>query len=268
MNILLTGSGGADGIPALWASSPVSDHARIMGGKDVRTRSSALVNRELKIDFGPDTLAQIQRCRLNPRDWRAILITHSHDDHLAPREFQYMFPPFVDPGTPVPPVFGGAAVVSRIEAELERGRRPTVHMLESGRTVSVCGYEITPILAKHADGEECFNFVIAREKTILYAVDTGYYEEATWQALQRWRFDGIVIECTEGLNPTDYSGHLWAEDVLEIIGRLRQMGSASNSTVVCTSHHAHTGLATHDELQAFFDPHGITVGYDGLEIDL
>lgn len=262
------GSGGADGIPALWASSPVSDHARLNGGKDVRTRASALINGELKIDFGPDTLAQIQRCRLDPRDWRAILITHSHDDHLAPREFQYMFPPFVDSGTPVPPVYGGSTVIERIQAELEEGRRPSLYPLETGRTVRVCDYDVTPISAKHSDSEECFNFVIAREKTILYAVDTGYYEEPTWDALQRWKFDGIVIECTEGLNPTEYSGHLAAQDVLDVVGRLRQMGAASNSTVVCTSHHAHTGRATHGELQAFFEPHGITVGYDGLEIRL
>src|SRR4051812_21857635 len=94
MNIRLLGTGGADGIPAFCSDSMVSKWAREHGGKDIRTRAAALVDGDLKIDFGPDTQAQIQRDGLDPCDWTALLITHSDEDHLAVSELQYFLYPF------------------------------------------------------------------------------------------------------------------------------------------------------------------------------
>src|SRR3954467_14394138 len=96
MKIRLLGTGGADGIPALCGKSQVSDYAREHGGKDVRTRAAALVDGELKIDFGPETLPQIRREGLDATAWTAALFTHSDEDHLAVSEFQYFLYPFCD----------------------------------------------------------------------------------------------------------------------------------------------------------------------------
>ncbi|HTQ11150.1 MAG TPA: hypothetical protein VMI31_13870, partial [Fimbriimonadaceae bacterium] len=94
MKIRLLGTGGADGIPAFYGSNPVCDFARLHGGREIRTRAAALVDEGLKIDFGPDTLAQVQREGLDPADWTAVVFTHSDEDHLTASEFQYFLYPF------------------------------------------------------------------------------------------------------------------------------------------------------------------------------
>src|SRR4051812_24054150 len=115
MRIRLLGTGGADGIPAFCAKSPVSDYAREHGGKDIRTRAAALVDGEVKIDFGPDTLAQIQRDSLNPSEWTGAIFTHSDEDHFAVSEFQYFLYPFNDNDHFPFTVYGNAEVCRRLK---------------------------------------------------------------------------------------------------------------------------------------------------------
>ena len=79
----LLGTGAADGIPGFYAKDRVSQYARTEGGKDVRTRSAALVDGALKIDLPPDTLVHLHQNRLDARDWSALLFTHSHEDHYG-----------------------------------------------------------------------------------------------------------------------------------------------------------------------------------------
>ena len=59
MQVRLLGTGGSDGIPAFYGNDRVSAHARKVRGKEMRTRSAALVDGTLKIDLGPDTLCQL-----------------------------------------------------------------------------------------------------------------------------------------------------------------------------------------------------------------
>src|SRR5690606_11830913 len=86
MNIRLLGTGGADGVPALYSDSRVSLYAREHGGKDIRSRAAALIDGVLKIDLGPDTWSQLTREGLDARDWTALLFTRSDADHFAPDE--------------------------------------------------------------------------------------------------------------------------------------------------------------------------------------
>ena len=83
MNIRLLGTGAADGIPGFFGNDMVSDYARAHGGKDIRGRTSALVDGVIQIDFPPDTLSQLNRFALDAREWTAVLFTHSDDDHLV-----------------------------------------------------------------------------------------------------------------------------------------------------------------------------------------
>ncbi|MFX6941405.1 hypothetical protein ABTH41_19675, partial [Acinetobacter baumannii] len=67
---------------------------------------------------------------------------------------------------------------------------------------------------------------------------------------------------------TSYDGHLDAQEFLGVLDRLRRQGSIHSDTLIATTHHSHNGDATHEELVSFCAPHGVTVGYDGLVIEL
>lgn len=264
MKVVLTGTGGADGVPGFFADSNVSRYARQHRGKDVRLRSGAAVDEIIKIDFGPDTFAQANALDLNPCDWRRIVFTHSHNDHFAPKELQYCFPPFVPEGSETPAIYGNGVILNGIKDAFPEAQDLEMVLLKSFERVCLDEYELVPIKAYHKLDEDSLNLILRKnDKCFLYAADTGIYQDETWEFLTDWKFDAAVIECTDGFNPADYWGHLSCAELIEVVSRLRKMGCLDEKSLVCTTHHAHTGLGTHAELEHALNPHGIEVGFDG-----
>ena len=56
--IQILGSAAAEGIPAIFCNCRVCTEAWKNGGKDIRMRAAYKLNDEVRIDFGPDSLAQ------------------------------------------------------------------------------------------------------------------------------------------------------------------------------------------------------------------
>ncbi len=94
MTIKLLGTGAADGVPPLFTENRLGSASFDPNSKDYRTRAAALIDDCLKIDLGPDTMAQNQRFRVDPLLWDAIIFTHSHEDHFTVSELQYALYPF------------------------------------------------------------------------------------------------------------------------------------------------------------------------------
>lgn len=264
MNLRLLGTGAADGIPAFYGRDRVSRHAREAGGKDRRTRSAAVLDGVIKIDLGPDTYHQCVRDGIDPRDWTAILFTHSHEDHLAVSELQYALYPFTEQEQLPAAIYGNATVCRKI-----RDRYPDwpleLHETRSFVPFVHGAYTVTPVRAFHTEGEDCQNLLIERDgRAILYATDTGVWESETFEFLKGRPLHAIVLECTDALCPSTYDGHLDLAEMVEVVGRLRTGGSIIEGTEIVSTHHAASGLATHAELEAAFAPHGFAVGFDGM----
>lgn len=267
MKVTLLGTGAADGIPAFYSDSKVSEHARKHGGKDVRSRCAAIVDDVLKIDLGPDTWHQLAKEGHDARDWIAVMITHSDDDHFSIDELQYAVYPFNDMEFFGFPIFGNQVVCRRI---IERYPDWPFEVTETKSFVpiQIAEYKVTPIEANHKRDEDSHNFLIQDDtSTLLYATDTGYWFDDTWKFLEGAQIDCMVLECSEGFAPTPYNGHLDCEEFVAVIDRLRRIGALSEHCQIATTHHSHNGNATHDDLVRFFTEHSVTVGYDGLSIE-
>ncbi|MCW5936491.1 MAG: hypothetical protein KIT11_04200 [Fimbriimonadaceae bacterium] len=268
MVVHLLGTGGADGVPALYSGSRVSQYARQHGGKDVRSRAAAVVDETLKLDFGPDTWHQVTANGLDARDWTGVVFTHSDADHFAVEELQYVLYPFNECELAEFTIYGNEAVTRTIDA-----RYPD-WPFELVTTRSYCpvrhaGYLLTPIRAKHGNGmEDAHNWIVQDgHRTLLYGTDTGVWEEETWEFLSDFRFDCLVLECSEGFVLTPYNGHLDIDEFRHVVARLRGSGIVDSGTKIVTTHHSHNGEATHEELCQTLEPFGVTVGYDGLKIE-
>jgi phosphoribosyl 1,2-cyclic phosphate phosphodiesterase len=269
VNIHLLGTGGADGIPSFFGNSPLSEHARQHKGKDLRTRSAAVIDDVLKVDFGPDTYVQAATHGLRPRDWKWIVVTHSHFDHFDPGLLQYSLPPFVQLDEPTPEVYGNQHVLAELARSFPSADTITTHLIRSFDGFCVGDYKITPVAAYHKLDEDSMNFIVDRDgRSVLYATDTGVYQEPTWEFLYGKRFDCLIIECTDGFNPSDYWGHLSCDEALGMIAKMREIGCVDAGTKVVTTHHAESGLATHAQLEDFFSPHGVIVGHDGMRFHM
>lgn len=264
MKIQLLGTGGADGVPGLYSDSRVSQHARAKGGKEIRSRSAAIVDDCLKIDLGPDTWSQMAKYGLDARDWTALLFTHSDADHFAPDELMYALYPFNDFEFVGFVVYANLRICRRI---LDKYPEWPVEMrtTKSFESFPHGGYEILPIRAHHLESEDAQNFIISDGvSTLLYGTDTGVWDEPTWEALENVRVDCLILECSEGFASTGYDGHLDADEFEMVLTRLREMGTVHEGTQIWTTHHSQLGDATHEELVAHFEPMGVHVGYDGV----
>ena len=269
MNVHLLGTGGADGIPSFFGSTQLSAFARQKGGKEIRTRSGAVIDGILKIDFGPDTFMQAAQQQLIPRDWRWIIVTHSHFDHFDAGQLQYCLPPFVPIDTATPEIYGNANVLAELARSFGSADILSTNLIRSYETFTAGDYFVTPVAAYHKLDEDSMNFIIEKGgKRLLYATDTGVYQEPTWDFLTGTRFDAMVVECTDGFNPSDYWGHLSCEELLKVVERMRDIACVDDATRIVTTHHAESGQASHEQLVEFFAPYGIEVGHDGMSFEV
>lgn len=266
MEIRLLGTGAADGIPCYYGDDEVSRYARRHGGKDVRTRSAALIDGHIKIDLPPDTYCQLQRDRLSALDWTALIFTHGHDDHFAPRELQYALFPFTDHLYMPYPIYANASICEVIHDQYPYWPIE-LHETRSFEPFSHLDYVITPIRARHKEDEDSQNLIIQRQGcTICYATDTGVWPHETFEFLQDFRLDVLVIEATDGFRKGTYAGHLDLEACVGVVDGLRESGVLSDESRVITTHHAAKGGARHHELERYLGRHNMEPGFDGMVV--
>jgi phosphoribosyl 1,2-cyclic phosphate phosphodiesterase len=271
MRIQLLGTGSAEGWPGLFCDCDVCRRSRQLRGKNLRSRTSALIDGALKIDLPPDTHHHALTHGLDMSAVRHLLFTHAHDDHCAGYELQYLSWMFI-PHTVERPleILAPRTTVKKICAQLGEEPLPlSLQAIDPWKTVEFGRWHVTPILASHDPKQICFNYLLSDgARTLLYASDTGWYSDQTWDFLRGWKIDGAVIECSKGPVEGGYSGHMNVRQVIDMRGWLVANGIMNSSAPVVTTHLSHLGGLLHEELESLFNPHGIQVGYDGMELNL
>lgn len=275
MKINFLGTGAAEGVPALFCGCTICDAARRQGGKDRRFRTTALIDDTIRIDFPPDALAQVHFYPDLPLwDISHLLFTHSHDDHFASRELQYLSPNFAPYRNRPLRVWGTDYLLDLINRRMDGVyEQPPLDM---NPVKPFCEYTIdhltvVPITAHHKVDEVCLNYLLtenATGKTLLYASDTGWYNPETWEFLQGRRVDAVVLECGLGGAPSGYEGHLSLAGCVSAREMLISGGGFAETSPFILTHISHTGLLLHDELVEHAAPHNIDIAYDGMELIL
>jgi len=82
MKLKYLGTAAAEGFPAVFCNCDYCREARRLGGKNIRTRSQALVNDDLLLDFPADTYMHFLSNGIEGDKIKYLFITHSHADHL------------------------------------------------------------------------------------------------------------------------------------------------------------------------------------------
>lgn len=136
--------------------------------------------------------------------------------------------------------------------------------------------EVTSLKANHkanGRGEYAQNYIIQLKdnRKLLYAVDTGWYSEETWEFVKGKRIDILVIESTYGeLMDGDIHPdcHQDARSMLLMLEKMKSIGFIDHNVKVYATHINHKHNLLHDDLQNFFDSSGFkaTVAYDGLMV--
>ncbi|MDR3148103.1 MAG: hypothetical protein LBU00_07005, partial [Treponema sp.] len=188
MELLYMGTGAAEGIPATFCACPVCREAAKRGGREIRTRSQALLDGKILFDFPPDAYAHYLSHRFDLPAIEHLVVTHSHMDHFFPQEFELRSSGFVHDPPPLLHIYGNEKVGAALLAVLPQGdqerHRLVFHPLESFERIDVGGYAVTPLPAKHDPSERClFYLVEGGDRALLYAHDTGFFPAETWDHL-------------------------------------------------------------------------------------
>lgn len=281
MRLTYLGTSAAEGCPAMFCDCEVCETARKLGGKNIRTRSQALVNDDLLLDFPPDTYAHVLTHGVNLRLVQNILVTHLHEDHFYPDDLMMRIPPFAAKSdNRILNIYGNERVVSSFQDTVKRQWNSSAcknylsaSQLEAFTEYSIGNYTVHPLLADHDRSQHClFYAIFDREsgKSLLYAHDTGYFFDQCWSYMQSraMRFDLVSLDCTHQLTE-QRSNHMGLNTCAEVRGRMLSSGLADEGTVFMLNHFSHNGRAsTHDMMDDAARRFGMRASYDGLALEL
>jgi len=279
MHLKYFGTAAAEGIPALFCTCPVCATARGRGGKELRTRSQALVDGRLLIDFPPDTYMHCLYGGLDLPAITACIITHSHEDHLLPDEFEYRRMGYAYEGDWEVPLkdplrlYATAKAMERVRSKQALASAAAgvieFHEIEAYVPFQVDDFTVTGLNSRHSPATGPVMYIIERAgKTMLYAHDTGPFLDEVWDYLARVkpRFGFVSLDCT-GMAQDWEGSHMGLPNDAQVRDRLVDLGCADENTVFCAHHFSHNGGSNHEELVRAAAGYGFLVSYDGMEIE-
>ena len=158
-----------------------------------------------------------------------------------------------------------------IQAVAPREDYVQIHLIKPFEPFTVGKYQVTALPANHHNGDEAVIYLIEGEKTVLYALDSGYFYDEVFDylATHNVKLDLAVYDCS--LVERDWphiGGHMGVHRIRRVVERLRALGVATEKTVHSISHFSHNGNALHADIEALVRDDGYFVPYDGCAVDL
>ncbi len=277
MKLTYLGTAAAEGWPALFCRCEYCVKALERGGKNLRSRSQALVNDDLLIDFPADSFSHMQQNGLNFSAVKDLLVTHSHMDHFSPTDLHLRSTSYYAHNltTPHLTLHGNERVMKLLERErITREEEPndtgiTAVLVEAYKPFTAGKYRVTALPAFHAMNEKAFVYLIEDgEKTLLYLHDTGelFDEVYEYLAANKVKADLISYDCTYVALPSG-GGHMGLDSCPKVRARLASIGVAHENTVHVINHFSHNGKLIHDELEPAAKELGFLTSYDGMVVE-
>jgi phosphoribosyl 1,2-cyclic phosphate phosphodiesterase len=271
MKIQYYGTAAAEGWPGVFCRCEFCIEAAHRGGKDLRTRSQALIDDVLLVDYPPDSYCHMLRYGLKLPEIQHLIVTHSHEDHFYPLDFSQRRTGLCENLDGVLHIYGNNKVgelLKKATSKYEKNFKESLsfHPLEEFKAVSVGSHSVTPLRARHDKEEDCFIFLIEREgEALLYGNDSGVFPEETFAYLSGKKLDIVSLDCTYIFLKTG-DGHMGLDDDQYVIGRRKESGCLHDGTKCVVTHFSHHGEMLHAELEEAAGKMGFIAAYDGMTV--
>ena len=278
MKLTYLGTAAAEGWPAIFCNCEYCKRAKELGGKNIRTRSQALINNDLLIDFPADTYNHMLKSRFDLSAIKYCFVTHSHIDHFEPTDLVMRMESCYAHNMTEPTLhfYGNKAVLNRFKHfvhdtdEEETPPSVTINEIKAYDVISADRYTVTALPAYHAPKETPFVYIITDgEKTVLYLHDTGLPFDEVYDYLKsnQIKADLVSYDCTYGALPSA-GGHMGLDSVPLVKKRLEECGVCKEGTIHVVNHFSHNGMLLHDEMCEAAEKIGFIVSYDGMEVEI
>lgn len=290
MKLTFLGTGTSHGVPVIACDCAVCNSK---DPRDKRTRSSAYIqtadNKYILIDVGPDFRTQALREKIRQID--AILLTHSHADHLHgiddlrnfscimsnkpenPLNEKYDKPPI--------PIYTNHSAAEHLKhsfgylfsEKAEGGGHAKISLIEPSAPFKIDSTTITPIPMMHGSLETTGwllteNSGTQEQKSIAYLTDCNYISDDSIKLIHK-QAGNLVHLVIDGLRIKEHSTHFNFLQALEVAGKI-------GAEHVWFTHLTHN--SSHEETAAYMEEHRIefpglatvktlSPAYDGLVIE-
>ena len=272
MKITYYGTAAGEAWPGVFCACNLCREARRLGGKNIRTRSQALIDDDLLLDLPPDNYLHTLYYGLDFQKVKALFVTHSHSDHCYPADLELLREPYTHTYPGQMQVFGNDAVEKKILDACHglggEKERFLFHRIMPNETVNIGSYTVTALRATHAKEETCLFYRIEKfGKSVLYAHDTGALTEENLATLHC--FSGplqlVSLDCTQQ-SKRDGKYHMGLLDAAEQKEVLLREGLADHNTIFVVNHFSHNGGWLHEEITERAAAYDMIASYDGMEI--
>lgn len=290
MRITFLGTSAGEGYPGFWCECPNCTYAREKGGRNLRGNTCTLIDEDLLVDMNTHFFEIAPRMNISVKKIKTLLVTHPHKDHFAPqwllqrampREWiglpeeelhKRVSPCFTD--LPVMQIYGNSFVRRAMEATeglIERLEecRLEFHEIRDGVEERCGDVRFIPLRSQHTNQRGfAHSYIIYRDgKCLLYASDTGGYDEDMMEILLAQKYDGVIVENTFGLGAR-IDGHMNLEKNRELLEKLNRAGVWKNGQNMHLTHICPHWAPPHDIYAPMLEKEGLKVAYDGKVIEL
>lgn len=276
MKIQYLGTAAAEGIPAIFCDCETCRKSALAGGRNIRTRSQALIDDCLLVDFPADTYMHFLQYGVPMTKIKSCLLTHSHLDHLHTDDLAMRRDGFAHIRESFPLTFySDVSGYEMIRAAKERYNiaddTVAVEPLALNEPFEVEGYKVVALRAAHDPKSTPVVFLIEKDgKTLFYSNDTSEYPEESMEYLKTLKkpLDLISLDCTEACNHATYIGHLSLERCIALRQTLLDIGAADKNTKFILNHFSHNGEnVLYDDFVKIAAEYGFDVTYDGMVVE-
>lgn len=279
MKIHYLGTAAAEGIPAIFCNCEVCRNARLLGGRNVRTRAQVLIDDELSIDFPPDAYFHkiaggVAFCAI-----KYLLVTHSHADHFHAGDLIFRGGGYAHSmNTSTLDIYANREVLD-VFAEATRREmtsevRAGIHLHEVApfQKIEFGGYTVHTLKAQHSSEDPLVYAIEKGGKRILHLYDTGTLLEENLDYLKREvaaPFDLVTFDCTYLWGETRPGArHMGLDENMRVLARMEAAGLADGRTKKVITHFSHNSAPTFENLARAEREFGVIAAYDGMRIEI
>lgn len=290
MKVTFLGTGAGEGYPGFWCNCPNCAYARERKGPNLRTNTATLIDSDTMLDLNDGCFLTAARLGIPMGDVKRLLITHAHEDHLSgqmlwwrfgspeliamppERQRTYSSPRFTD--VPRMDVFlNQSALHALMRVRPDMFDEYSTHGYDFRLVRDGCTYEsgdmrVTAVRSQHGAPGFCHSYIVERgDRALLYATDTGGYDEDMLALILSRKYDLVVMEGTFGLG-ADSPSHMNLNKNRQMKRLLDENQCWKGAPCLYLTHMSPHWTPPHDLYSEMLAPEGICVAYDGLTIEV
>ncbi len=290
MKITFIGTGAGEAYPGFWCECPNCSYAREKKGRNIRGNTCTMIDDDTMIDMNAHFYEAAPHMGIRMSRIELLLVTHAHADHLTPHligqrhmDLSFRSMPLseqmkcLSPNFTILPtlhIYGNRftkMALDKAEGRLKDYDACNIvfHEIADGKQEKFKDITFLPVRSRHGDPDGyTHSFIIERDgKTLLYASDSGGYDDDMLEIVLRRKYDCVIMEGTFGYG-VRIDKHMNLEKNIEMRDLFDRHHVWKNGPNMYLTHICPHWAPPHDLYEPIIENEGMHLAYDGKVIEI